>query len=459
MNRQNSGLPGGSYSDLISALCHPRTAVVADGNEVLFARVAEELPLEILRVPSGSQHNGWVVPENWRVVKCQIWRAGELVFDGEGQTLSVGYYSKTFTGDLSWDDLDKHLVTNPDLPDGYMFHCEWQYRPWAAEWVISIPYSIYVTMGDGTYHVDLQTETYPGEMLIGVSNIRGASSKTIVLNSNNCHPHMANDGFAGTAVLIRIMQWLVSVETFYSYRLLLAPEHLGSVFYLAQMGISEINDIVACIFEEMPGTQGALVATSTFLGDSQLDLAVANSLKHHTKAFEIAAWRQGAGNDETVWEAPGYEIPCIELTRRESQFAPYREYHSSLDRPELMDDAQLDEVFVVLQETIKSLEGNVTLTRSFDGLPCLSNPQYDLYLERFDPTVNKLLPEDSERWGHLLDSLLRYFDGKISLLEIAERHELPFTDLQDYVQKFVDSGLAQVHRVELEPPWPIRVTE
>lgn len=432
---------------------------MADGNEALFARVAQELPIELLRIPSGSQHNGWVVPDNWRVVSCQIWQDGHLIFDGAGQSLCVGYYSKSFKGDLSWEELDQHLVTNPDLPDGYMFHCEWQYRPWAAEWIISMPYSIYSTLGEGIYHVELRTETSVGEMLMGVCDKRGSSTKTIVLNSNNCHPHMANDGFAGTAVLIRLMQWLMKMETYYSYRFLIAPEHLGSVFYLAQLSVKDLDDIVACIFEEMPGTQGPLVATSTFLGGSDLDLAVANALKHHTNAFEIAAWRKGAGNDETVWEAPGYEIPCVELTRRESQFAPYREYHSSLDRPELMDEARLNEVFVVLQETIQSLENNVSVTRTFDGLPCLSNPQYDLYMERFDPTVNKALPEDSEKWGHLLDSLLRYFDGKISILEIAERHELPFTELREYVQKLVESGLTHVHRVELEPPRPARVTK
>jgi aminopeptidase-like protein len=123
-----------------------------------------------------------------------------------------------------------------------------------------------------------------------------------------------------------------------------------------------------------------------------------------------------------------------------------------------MDDGRLAEVLNVMKEAIQALERNVTVTRTFDGLPCLSSPQYDLYLERFDPSVKKSLPEDSERWGHLLDSLLRYFDGNLSILDIAERHGLPFAPLRDYVQKFVDSGLAQVTRVELEPPRPFRVT-
>jgi aminopeptidase-like protein len=71
----------------------------------------------------------------------------------------------------------------------------------------------------GRYRVELETEYAPGTMLVAHHHKRGWSAKTIVFNSNNCHPHMANDGFAGTTVLIRLMQWLASRDTFYSYRL------------------------------------------------------------------------------------------------------------------------------------------------------------------------------------------------------------------------------------------------
>ena len=46
---------------------------------------------------------------------------------------------------------------------------------------------------------------------------------------------MANDGFAGTAVLIEIMKYISTIKPFYSYRLIIAPEHLGSVFYLKSL--------------------------------------------------------------------------------------------------------------------------------------------------------------------------------------------------------------------------------
>jgi aminopeptidase-like protein len=444
--------------DLTKALCAIPTAVVADGNEALFARLAEELPLEIFRFRSGDSHNGWVVPENCRVKRAQIFRDGVKMFDGLGQALAVGYYSKSFSGELDWDELKEKLVTNPALPDATMFHCMWQYRPWDADWRLCIPHNIYQSLGPGRYRVELETERDPSEMIVAHSHKQGRSEKTVVFNSHTCHPHMANDGFAGVAVFVRLMQWLALQDTFYSYRFVTGPEHIGTVFYLRDLPREDVDRLVCGMFQEMPGTQGAIKATSTFLGGQKLDLAFANALMHHARKHEIVPWRRGAGNDETVWEAPGYEVPFVEVTRCEDQFAPFREYHSSLDTPELLDEAQMEEMLLVLKKVVQSLEDDAVIHRHFDGLICLSNPQYELYMERPDPSVVKDLDVDAEKWGHLLDCLFRYFDGRTTILEIAQKHDLPFDRLHRYLRRFEEKGLISLQRSEIEREAPLRAT-
>jgi len=443
--------------ELIKDLCAFATGVVADDNEGLFARIGQELPLETFSFTSGDSYNGWLVPDNWRVRRAKLFRDGMEVFDGRAHTLGVGRYSKSFSGDLDWEALAPHLVTNPDLPDAYMFHCMWQYRPWDADWALCIPHRVYRNLGPGRYRVELETEYAPGRMLVAHHHKAGRSDKMIVFNSNTCHPHMANDGFAGTAVLIRLFQWLAGQDTHYSYRLVLGPEHLGSVFYLRDLPRGEVDRMVCGVFEEMPGTAGPVKATSTFLGGQMIDQAFANALRHHSHAGVLVPWRKGAGNDETVWEAPGYEVPFVELTRCEDQFAPYREYHSSLDTPELMDHAQLDEMLEVLKRVVEALENNAVMERCFDGLVCLSNPRYDLYMERPDPTVEKQLEDDAERWGHLLDCLFRYFDGRMTLLDIALAHDLPFNRLRRYLERFEEKGLVRLVRAEVPRVSPLRV--
>jgi aminopeptidase-like protein len=445
---------------LIRDLCAFRTAVVADANAGLFARIGRELPTELFRFGSGDTHNGWVVPQNWRVKRAKLFRGTTEIFDATPHALGVGYYSKSFSGDLDWEELQPKLVSNPDLPDALMFHCMWQYRPWDADWRLSIPHGLHATLGPGRYRVELATEYEPGEMLVAHCHKPGRSEKTIVFNAHTCHPHMANDGLAGAAVLIRLMQKLMARDTFYSYRLVLGPEHLGTVFYLRDRPRDDLDRLVSGLFEEMPGTRGPIKATATFRGGQKLDKAVANALRHHARTHELVAWRKGAGNDETVWEAPGYEVPFVEITRCEDQFAPFREYHSSLDTPDLMDESQLDEMLLVMEKIVDALENDVVIHRRFDGLICLSNPAYDLYLERPDPTVVKNLEADGEKWGHLLDCLTRYFDGSCTALEIAERHSLPFDRLRRYLGRFEEKGLVALERSEiarLPPPRAVHI--
>jgi aminopeptidase-like protein len=178
-------------------LCEFPTGVVTPGNTGLFDRLKEELPLNVLKIPSGQEFNGWIVPQNWWVEEARITLNGLTVFDGTAHTLGVGCYSNSFEGTLSWQELEKHLVTEPRLPDAYIFHCMWQYRPWLADWAMSIPYKQFSALPrDATYKIQLKTRKENGFMPIGVFDVPGERMETIVFNTNTCHPHQANDGFA-----------------------------------------------------------------------------------------------------------------------------------------------------------------------------------------------------------------------------------------------------------------------
>jgi aminopeptidase-like protein len=257
---------------------------------------------------------------------------------------------------------------------------------------------------------------------------------------------MANDDMAGVAVLVRLLQWLSGQDPEYTYRLVVGPEHLGADFYLRDRTREELESMVCGVFAEMPATGAPIKLASTFLGDQPIDRAFRNAARSLGADHVLVPWRRGAGNDETVWEAPGYEVPFVEVSRCESIYEPFRAYHTDLDTPDSLDAPQLDEFLRVLQTTIETLESNARPRRRFDGLVCLSNPQYGLYVERPDPSVEKELPPDADDWGYLLDSLLRYLDGTMTVLDIAERHELPFAAVLDYLRRFEAKGL-----VELEP--------
>ena len=65
--------------------------------------------------------------------------------------------------------------TNPQLPDAYVYHCMWQYRPWDADWALCVPHERCRTWREGRYRVDLVTRHESGDMLVGSHDHGGRS--------------------------------------------------------------------------------------------------------------------------------------------------------------------------------------------------------------------------------------------------------------------------------------------
>lgn len=436
--------------DLTVELCAFRAGVVAAENEPLFARMSREYPLAVHRFPSGAHHLGWEIPERWTVNRAEIRRDGVLVYDGAAHPLGVGMYSRSFEGELTLEELAPHLVSLPALPDALSYHCIWLYRPWDADWAFSLPHRIRETMTPGRYQVRLETTREPGEMLVGVGEHRGASDRTIVFQAHNCHPGQANDGFAGIAILLELFRWLAKRSTRYSYRIVIAPEHLGTVFYLAGLERGELERMVGGVFAELPSTGAPIVVSSSLPGDQPIDHALRNAARSFRHGRRLTGFRGGIGNDETVWEAPGYEVPFAQVSCTRGQPHHYPEYHTSLDTADRLDPADLESFLRVLKETVLAIEEDAVFDRTFDGFPSLASPRYRLYRERFDPAVEKNLDDDSEKWGRMSDVLYRLFDGSTSALAIAERFELPFGAVRAYLGQFEEKGLVVARPVEIE---------
>ena len=432
-------------------LCAIKSGIVCDGNAKLFRRIGQELPLDIFKYRSGEEYNGWVIPDNWTVQEACIYFDGKLIYDGATNALGVAQYSNSFEGEVDLDTLKNHIFSIPSLPDAHVFHCNWLYRPWERSWGFCPPHRIVDSLKPGTYKVSLKTSFQPGEMLVGHHHIKGKTDKTIVFQSNTCHPHMANDGFAGTAVMLRLFQWLANKDNYYSYRLVLCPEHLGTVFYLKNHTQSEIDLYLGGVFGEMMGTQGDIVVASSFKGNELIDRAFRHIAAQTTPNHRFLSFRESVGNDETVWEAPGYEVPFVQVNRFATHSEPFWGYHTNYDNCDLIQPELLQEFLQLFKNVIELLENNVVIQRKFDGLIALSNPKYNIYMERFDPSKSALGDDSfSNKWGLLQDSIVRYFDRNMSVLDISEKHDLNFFDVREYVQKFADKNLVELSLDEIE---------
>jgi len=89
---------------------------------------------------------------------------------------------------------------------------------------------------------------------------------------------------------------------------------------------------------------------------------------------------------------------------------------------------------------IDVLETDFVPLRTFDGIPSLSHPDYDLYVGPGQVTDEDAVVDD----GSLLqfrDGLFRYLDGDHTAFDIASTFGMQFEWVRDYLLEFEDRGL------------------
>ena len=423
--------------DLLKRLYPLRLAPVSEDSDKAVDILCNELPFTVHEYKSGAEHNGWTVPRKWKPAKAEIRKGGRLIYDGMRHPLGVAGYSTSFKGTISLDELRKHLFYNPNIHDALVYHCDYFYKPWLRDWGLSVPYNLYNSLEEGDYEIDIQTVFEDGTMKVLDYLLEGEREDTIILNAHNCHAAQANDDISGVVAAIETIKRLrARGRRRYSYRVVIAPEHLGTVFYLANLPANTGKTFKYAMFLEMLGNENRFALQESFTGESLIDRAAHHYLRHKFPDYHSDKFRKIVGNDETVWEAPGYEIPCISLSRW-----PYQEYHSSMDNEYIISEKRLEEAAETVIGIVDILETDTSIKRHFKGLVALSNPEYDLYISTFDPSIRNSVPDEQKRWNHLMNCLTRYFDGKTTILDTAIKHDLEYSRLYKYIEKYKSKGL------------------
>ena len=272
--------------------------------------------------------------------------------------------------------------------------------------------------------------------------IKGKTNKTIIINAHNCHKFQANDDISGCAVAIKLFQYLKTKKKLnYTYRLLIAPELFGPMFWLEK--IKNKKNLIGAILMKAVGNNNYLKLQKSSNSNTFLDRAAQNALKSFKIKFSTGNFRAVYGNDETVFEAPGNNIPSITFTR-----FPFREYHTSLDTPKKIDQKKIEKSYDVLKKTIEIIDNNYSLKNTHNGLICLSNKKYDLYRNAFAPGVdNSKYTTDQRNWNLLMNCLPMEIEKKVTILDLAEKYNLDFFQVHSYLEKWKNKKLIKFESI------------
>ena len=153
--------------------------------------------------------------------------------------------------------------------------------------------------------------------------------------------------------------------------------------------------------------------------------------------YKKGGFREIYGNDEIVFDSPGYEIKTITFTR-----FPFKEYHTDGDTPEITSEKKLQDVLKLLENIIYNFEKQVRFKCKFDGVVSLSNKKFNLYKRAEAPGLDKSkYSSNLKKWNVLMNNMPNLFNNYFSVKQISKIYKLPESEVLKYCLKWKNKKL------------------
>lgn len=409
----------------------PRDIISPGYDEALEFILSQYPDISVQSFPSGSQVLDWVVPSGWSCRKGIVEDlSGNVVLDKAINPIAVASYSQPVDTTISKDDLLRHIVINKQLADEPPF----LFYYYQKAWKFGCGYALPQTLDQDKYRVLVDSEFYEGELKVAEWFLPGESDDEFIFSTHLCHPYQVNDGLSGVATGLELMNWLSGLEKRkWSYRLIMAPETIGSVCWLHQ-NLKRLGNVIGGMFLEMTGLNQRPALQRAFNSNNILSTVMEESFRNFDDSSWVADYRGVIGNDERQFNGPGFRIPMLSYSRAlpwGHPHRPFKEYHSYLDNLDLTSAKSLQDSFDHVKFMIQALESERSPKACFKGEAFLSG--LGLALDR-----NQHLDVMRNRMK-IMDRL----DGTHSVSEISKDLQLPIAPVDQFISALEEAGAAR----------------
>jgi aminopeptidase-like protein len=232
---------------------------------------------------------------------------------------------------------------------------------------------------------------------------------------------MANDNLSGIGLSVQLAKRLLKSQPRLTYRFLFLPGTIGSITWLALNDSSRVRHglVLTCL-----GDAGSFTYKKTRLGNAVIDRVASHVLRHSGSAFAMEDFVP-YGYDERQYNSPGFKLSVGALMRTAN--GRYPQYHTSDDNLDFIRPEALAGSYDVLCSIIDIFE--------HDGKFLNLNP-------RGEPQLGKRgLYDGPQEETMALLWVLNFSDGTFSLLDIAERANMPFARIKGAAERLRAAGL------------------
>jgi aminopeptidase-like protein len=420
-----TGSPGAQMHAFVEQLYPITRSITGDGVRETLRHVGRHIPLDIHEVPSGTHAYDWTVPREWNIRDAALTTVdGERIVDLRDSNLHVMSYSTPVDRRMTLEELRPHLHALPDRPEWIPYRTSY----YAENWGFCLSQHQLDELRDDAYDVLIDSTLADGSLTYGECVLPGEEDEEFLLSCHVCHPSLANDNLSGIAALTWLAQALQQRSRRYTYRLLFIPGTIGSLTWL-----SRNEDVTGRIRWGLTvagvGDSGPITYKRSRRDTAAIDRAVRLVLRDlGVKSHEVPF--SPYGYDERQFCSPGFDLPvgCLMRTPHNS----YPEYHTSADDVSFVDPGALEDTLEILLAVTAAVEADHRyINLSPKGEPQLG--KRGLYPSVGGPTARE------EQLAMLW--MLNLSDGRHSMVDIAERSQMPITALAAAAERLEAGGL------------------
>lgn len=314
--------------------------------------IQNKLPeLSVIKFKSGMKVFDWTVPDEWNIRDAYIKdEKGNKVLDFKKNFLSIVYHSTSINKWISRKKLLERLHYDETLPAAVPYVTTYYKKYWG----FCMSKNKIKKLKNKKYFVHIDSDFKKGHLEVGEYLKKGKNKEEIFFSTYICHPSMANDNIASTALFIEIIKYLKEKyrKSKYSYRFVFLPETIGSISYLSKkFKILKkkmlLGFAISCVGDNK---QYSMIKSRN--GDKLSDKALLSALKNK-KNLKIYSYLE-RGSDERQYCYPGIDLPVSGFCR--SRYHTFKEYHTDHDNLDYISKEGLKNSFLVFKNIIDAIE-------------------------------------------------------------------------------------------------------
>lgn len=368
-----------------------------------------------LKYPSGKKIFDWVVPKEWVINDAYIETNEKKIVDFKKNNLHLVNYSIPVNKTMKLKELNLHLHSLKKYPKIIPYVTSYYKRNFG----FCIQHELRKKLKKQNYKVVINSKFINGNVINGLSELKGSSKKIILISSYLCHPSLANNELSGPLVMLglydKIKRWK---NRQYTYQFLINPETIGSLCFLSdyQNPLKKNLDsglVLTCL----GGPKKKLSYKKSRVGNSSLDRLFEN-LYRDNKVL-IREFNPTEGSDERQYCSSELNLPVGQVAR--TIYATQYQYHNSADNKNFMKVSQVMKSINEIEKILKLNDSLITLKR-YIPFGELQLGKRDLY-----PNINSYHTKNdssdkilkNRKQLKILQYILSYADGKNNIVDIS----------------------------------------